>query len=92
MAESPSYSDAQIEAAVNKIMVDVFEVDQGLLSRDAHLVKDLGLDSLDGVDLVVALEKTFKCRISEQEAREIQTIGDIRDRLRARLSDAGPPP
>jgi len=92
VAASPTFTDEQIEAAVNKIMVDVFEVDEGLLTREAQLVKDLGLDSLDGVDLVVALEKTFQCRIPEQEAREIRTLGDIRDRLRSRLAGAGAPP
>lgn len=66
-----------IVSQVNKIMVEGFEVDSDLLTPEAHLKDDLGLDSLDGVDLVVALEKTFGCRIAEEDARQIKTLQDI---------------
>lgn len=62
---------------VNKIMVEGFEVNPDLLTPEARLKEDLGLDSLDGVDLVVALEKTFNYRIAEQDARQIKTLQDI---------------
>lgn len=62
---------------VNKIMAEGFEVKPGLLTPEARLKEDLGLDSLDGVDLVVALEKTFNYRIAEQDARQIKTLQDI---------------
>lgn len=78
-----------VETVVNRIMVDAFEVEQERLHPDARLADDLGLDSLDGVDLVVALEKSFHCRIAEDEARSIRTLGDIYARVRARLAPAG---
>ena len=74
-----------VEDLVGKIMVDEFEVDPKNLRSDAKLVDDLDLDSLDGVDLVVALEKTFHCRIPEEEAKRIRTLGDIYDNVRALL-------
>ncbi len=67
----------EIRSAVDQIMIDEFEVERGALTQDALLNEDLDLDSLDGVDLVVALEKTFSCRIPEEEARGIRTLGDI---------------
>lgn len=72
-----------IESTVNAILVEEFEVDEGALRPDALLGDDLDMDSLDGVDLVVALEKAFRVRISEEEARGIRTLSDIYDRVRA---------
>ena len=77
-----------IEATVNRIMVEEFEVEADSLRPDSLLGEDLGLDSLDGVDLVVALEKAFKCRIAESEAREIRTLSDIYQQVRQRLESA----
>ena len=67
----------EIVQAVNRIMVDDFEVDADLLGPDALLGDDLGLDSLDGVDLMVAIEKKFGCRIKEADARAMRALGDI---------------
>ena len=67
----------EIVSQVNKIMVEGFEVNPDLLAPDARLKEELGLDSLDGVDLVVALEKTFNRRIAEENARQIKTLQDI---------------
>jgi acyl carrier protein len=80
----------EIEARVHRIMVEEFEVDETLLRADAILGDDLGIDSLDGVDLVVALEKTFHCRIPEDEARGIRTLGDIYQRVANRMQQPGP--
>lgn len=66
-----------IISQVNSIMAEGFEVSPDLLTPEARLKEDLGLDSLDGVDLVVALEKTFNYRIAEQDARQIKTLQDI---------------
>ena len=76
----------EIERAVDKIMIDEFEVEPAQLRPEAQLAEDLDLDSLDGVDLVVALEKTFSCRIPEEEARSIRTLGDIYAKVEAGLA------
>ncbi len=75
----------EIRKAVDQIMIGEFEVEPESLTPEAALDTDLDLDSLDGVDLVVALEKTFACRIPEEEARGIRTLGDIYDRVAAGL-------
>jgi acyl carrier protein len=76
----------RVEESIDQIMIDEFEVEPRKLQRGAHLVKDLDLDSLDGVDLVVALEKTFHCRIPEDEVKKIRTLGDIYDKVHAMLA------
>ena len=73
---------------INEIMVEEFECDVEDLTPDAMIGEDLGLDSLDGVDLVVALEKALQCRLSEDEVRGIRTLGDIYDRVNSRLHGA----
>ena len=67
---------------VNHVMIDEFEAEREQLNAETHLRDDLGMDSLDGVDLVVALEMAFGFRIPEQEARGIRKLGDVYDRIR----------
>lgn len=69
-------------------MVEEFEVEPEKLQPEAEL-RALGLDSLDGVDLVVAIEKAFSCRIAEEEARNIKTLDDIYQRVLSRLGQVG---
>lgn len=84
MATPVELSAEKVVTLVNKIMVDIFEAKEDQLTRESLLGENLGLDSLDGVDLVIALEKTFGCKIQEQEARSIRTLGDIYDKVMAR--------
>ncbi|MCP4638980.1 MAG: acyl carrier protein [bacterium] len=70
-----------IIAQIDAIMIEDFEVEPEVLIPEALLGDDLGLDSLDAVDLVVAIERTVGCRIKEAEARQMRTLGDIHDYL-----------
>ncbi len=79
-------SPEDIRSAVDKIMIEEFEVEPSALRPDARLAEDLDMDSLDGVDLVVALEKTFACRIPEEDARGIRTLSDICEKVEAGLN------
>lgn len=67
----------EIIEAVHGILTEGFEIEPELLQTGALLRDDLGLDSLDAVDLVVAIEKRFGIRIQEAEARQMRTIDDI---------------
>ena len=73
---------------VNEIMVQGFEIDPALLQPESRLRDDLGLDSLDGVDLVVAIEKGLGCRIEESAARSMRTLRDIHDYVEQRTQAA----
>jgi acyl carrier protein len=76
-----AYSSPEIMEKVKKILAQEFELEPAQLSPEANLYVDLGLDSLDSVDLVVALEKEFQFKINrekdEEKIRAIRTLSDI---------------
>ncbi|MEZ4317037.1 MAG: acyl carrier protein [Myxococcota bacterium] len=67
---------------VNQILVDEFELDPDQVVAEATLRDDLQLDSLDGMDLIVALEKEFQVRVDEKALLKLQTVGDVHAYLR----------
>ena len=75
MAE-PNLAD-KVRKVVTETLVSEFELEAEKIVPTARLREDLGLDSLDGVDLVVALEKALNVRIPENDARQMRTVGDI---------------
>lgn len=70
-------SSSDIISRVNRAIADEFELDESTLTPDQRLIEDLGLDSLDSVDLIAALERAFKVKCPEAEARKVKTLGDI---------------
>ena len=62
---------------IDRILVEDFEIDRAILKPEAKLADDLGIDSLDAVDLIVAIERFFDCRIEETEAQSMLTLGDV---------------
>jgi len=67
----------EVAAQVDKILVEGFEIEPSLLTPSARLIDDLGLDSLDAVDLVVAIEKKFGCRLEETQVRSMRVLDDV---------------
>jgi acyl carrier protein len=70
-------SRPEIVAHVNKTLIEEFEVAQDNITPEKRLREDLELDSLDAVDMIVALEQGLKIRVDEEEAKQIRTVGDI---------------
>lgn len=69
---------------VNEVFQESFEQPAEKLLPDAQIFQDLGLDSLDMVDLVVALQKKFGVQLhSSPEVRQIRTLGDLYGFIRA---------
>jgi len=62
---------------VNKVLEEEFEIDAALLKPEALLYEDIGLDSLDAVDLIVMVDKKLGVRIEEDEARSIRSLEDV---------------
>jgi len=62
---------------VNRVLVEEFEIDPGLLKPEALLYEDIGLDSLDAVDLIVMVDKELGVKIKEEDAREIKTLENV---------------
>jgi acyl carrier protein len=73
-------TDEQIIAATDAALAAEFELDPADIRPETRLREDLDLDSLDAVDMVIVLEKTFQIRVGRDPAiMEIRTIGDVHD-------------
>jgi len=63
---------------VNNALAEEFELEVADMQPEAHLYNDLGLDSLDAVDMVIVLEKAFGRKLRDEQAiREIRTLADL---------------
>lgn len=67
---------------INQILVDEFELEANAVVPEATLRDDLQLDSLDGMDLIVALEKEFDVRVDEKALMKLETVGDVHGYIR----------
>ena len=72
-----------IESKVKEIIVENLGVDAATVNPQASFVNDLGADSLDTVELVMALEEEFDIEIPDEEAEKIQTVGQAIDYIKA---------
>ena len=68
---------ADIIERVNAAISAEFELGMERMVPEADLMKDLELDSLDSVDLIAAMEKNFKVKCPEAEARKLRTSGEV---------------
>lgn len=65
-----------LEERVKKIITEQLAVDAGEVTPQAQFVQDLGADSLDTVELVMALEEEFDIEIPDEDAEKIKTVGE----------------
>ena len=65
---------SNIEARVRKIIIEQLGVKEEQVTNEASFVEDLGADSLDTVELVMALEEEFECEIPDDEAEKITSV------------------
>jgi acyl carrier protein len=72
-------SNADIEKRVKKIIAEQLGVKEEQITPQASFVDDLGADSLDIVELVMALEEEFECEIPDEEAEKITTVKQATD-------------
>ena len=70
-------SDKSIEARVKDIIVDQLGVNAEQVTLEAKFVEDLGADSLDTVELVMAFEEEFDIEVPDEEAEKLQSVGDV---------------
>lgn len=71
-------ADDELRRKVIAVLAEEFELDPEEMVPEATLYEDLGLDSLDAVDMVVVLEKTFNMKMTDQDAlRSIATMEDL---------------
>ncbi len=71
-------TDSELIQAVNDVFADSFEIPREKLTPEAQIFGDLGLDSLDIVDLVAAIQKRFNVQVRDDERiRSIRTLQDL---------------
>ena len=75
---------SEIEQKVNDFLIDEMEIDADKLHPDALLKEDLGIDSLDFVDIVVIVDKIFGFKIKADEMKSVTTLGQFYDFIASR--------
>jgi acyl carrier protein len=75
-----------IEKRVKEIIVEQLGVNENEVTPEAKFVDDLGADSLDLVELVMALEEEYNIEISDEDAEKILTVGDAIDYIKSHVA------
>jgi acyl carrier protein len=70
-------AEKSVEQKVKDIIVEQLGVNPDQVTPDAKFIEDLGADSLDTVELVMALEEEFGQEIPDEEAEKLQSVGDV---------------
>lgn len=70
-------NDDEILNKLRVILHDTFEIEQNLVTPDAQLFTDLGLDSIDAVDLAIQLQNLTGKRIQPQDFKDIRSVADV---------------
>jgi acyl carrier protein len=78
-------SREDIENIVNDFLIDEFEIEEDAISGDAKLIEDLGIESLDFVDIVVIIEKEFNFKVKREDLADVRTLNDLYDYIEQRV-------
>ena len=76
---------SNVEEKVKDIIVEELGVEREKLTTEASFMEDLGADSLDTVELVMAFEKEFDIDIPDEEAEKLRTVGDAMNYLHEKI-------
>ena len=77
----------ELEEKVKEIIVDQLGVDPAQVTPEAHFIDDLGADSLDTVELVMAFEEKFGIEIPDEDAEKITTVQNAIDYQKEKLAE-----
>ena len=74
-----------VKSRVNRIIANQLEIEEDKLSDEASLFKDLGADSIDTVELVIAFEVEFDIEISEEDTEKLYSLKDIYSYIESKI-------
>jgi acyl carrier protein len=77
----------EVVKIMNEFLVEEIEVDEDVISPNAHIKNDLGIDSLDFVDIVVIVEKAFNFKIKQEEMTNMETLNEFYDYIYNKVKD-----
>ncbi len=77
---------SSVESKVRKIVMEQLDVNEGEVTSQASFVDDLGADSLDTVEMVMAFEEEFSIEIPDEDAEKIKTVQDSIDYISTKAS------
>lgn len=75
----------EIEDKVREFLIDEFEIEADLIHEDARMKEDLGIDSLDLVDIVVIVNKVFGFKINLEEMKGVGTFREFCDYIESKV-------
>ncbi|MCO5234169.1 MAG: acyl carrier protein [Chitinophagales bacterium] len=75
-----------IAERVKNIIIERLNVEESKITNEANFIRDLGADSLDTVELIMEFENEFKVSIPDEEAENINTVGDVISYLESNVS------
>jgi acyl carrier protein len=75
----------EVIATVDKFLIEEIEIDPSLIKEGALLKEDLGIDSLDFVDIVVIVERNFGFKIKPEEMKDIRTLSQFYDYIESKV-------
>ncbi len=70
-------NDEKILLEVKKVLIEEFEVEESAITLEATFYEDLGLDSLDAIDLIVTLNNFYNIEVEPTESEEIRTVQSL---------------
>lgn len=76
-----------LEERVKDLVIKQLGVDAGKVNNDSSFIDDLGADSLDTVELVMAFEEEFDLEISDEEAQKMRTVQDVINYLKEKVGE-----
>ena len=76
----------EIEEKVKAFLIDDLEIEEENIFPDAKLKEDMGIDSLDYVDIVVIVEKTFGFKMKTEEMGKVKTFNDFCDYIEKKIA------
>lgn len=78
----------EIESKINEFLIEEIEIEADDISPDAHLKNDLGIDSLDFVDIVVIIDQYFGIKVKGEELAIVKTLGEFYDFIEQKLQSS----